>query len=86
MKKFLLTGLLGTMLIAMSGCTEVQENSKDEINKPTTVSLYSTNGEVLKKYSDKDMRINYSDEGNVILYLNEKKVIMCNVPVIIEKN
>ncbi|HFL2422482.1 TPA: DUF5052 domain-containing protein [Clostridioides difficile] len=86
MKRFLLIGVLGTMLIGMSGCTEVQENSKDEINKPTTVSLYSTNGEVLKKYSDKDMRINYSDEGNVILYLNEKKVIMCNVPVIIEKN
>ncbi|MCC0783537.1 DUF5052 domain-containing protein [Clostridioides sp. ES-S-0108-01] len=89
MKKFLLTGLLGTILIGMSGCTEIQKDSKnntEDIKTSVTVSLYSNNGEILKKYADKNMKVDYSNGGTVALYFSDKKVIMCNVPVIIEEN
>lgn len=79
MKKFLLTGLLGTVLIGMSGCTEIQKDSKEDIKTSVTVSLYSNNGEILKKYADKNMKVDYSNGGTVALYFSDKKVIMCNV-------
>lgn len=77
------------MLVGMSGCTEIQKDSKNNIENIKTgvnVSLYSNNGEILKKYADKNMKVNYSDSGTVILYFSDKKVITCNVPVTIEKN
>ncbi|HBF4616143.1 TPA: DUF5052 domain-containing protein [Clostridioides difficile] len=89
MKKFLLTGVLGIMLVGMSGCTEIQKDSKNNIENiktGVTVSLYSSNGEILKKYADKNMKVDYSNGGTVALYFSDKRVIMCNVPVIIEEN
>ncbi|EOY7170372.1 DUF5052 domain-containing protein [Clostridioides difficile] len=89
MKKFLLIGLLGTVLIGMSGCTEIQKDSKnntENIKTSVTVSLYSNNGEIFKKYADKNMKVNHSDSGTVILYFSDKKVTTCNVPVVIEEN
>ncbi|MBJ8573175.1 DUF5052 family protein, partial [Clostridioides difficile] len=67
MKKFLLTGLLGTMLIAMSGCTGIQSSMKDAESDVSglnrTVNVYSDNGEVLKTYTSKSMRVKDGDGG-----------------------
>ncbi len=49
MKKILLIGALGTMLIGMSGCTGIQSSMKDAESDVSglnrVVNVYSDNGE-----------------------------------------
>lgn len=90
MKKFLLTGLLGTVLIGMSGCTEIQSSIKDTESDVSglnrTVNVYSDNGEVLKTYTSKNMRVKDGDGGTITLDFNGRRVIICNAHVVIEEN
>ncbi|HBF6293744.1 TPA: DUF5052 family protein [Clostridioides difficile] len=90
MKKFLLIGVVGTMLMGISGCTGIQSSMKDAESDVSglnrTVNVYSDDGEVLKTYTSKSMRVKDGDGGTITLDFDGKRVIICNAHVVIEEN
>lgn len=64
----------------------MKDVESDVLGFNRVVNVYLDNGEVLKIYISKSMRVKDGDGGIIILDFDGKRVIICNVYVVIEEN
>ncbi|GAB2023828.1 hypothetical protein RyT2_29090 [Pseudolactococcus yaeyamensis] len=89
-KKLAVTALAGLSLLALTGCTSMEDMGKDwksdNSGLSRTITIYSKKGEVLKRYYGTSVRTAVDESGQIKINLDGKRLQVMNADVVIEED